>query len=73
MIGFSYSCDINDELQVQIQEKRQKMIHSAKEHGLQSDQTINISQELDILINKFLHLRSVRDTEGIPMVEGTLK
>ncbi|KGP71437.1 aspartyl-phosphate phosphatase Spo0E family protein [Pontibacillus yanchengensis] len=58
MIGLSYSCDINDELQVQIHEKRQKMIHSAKENGLQSEQTLNISQELDVLINKFLHIHN---------------
>ncbi|WP_036834027.1 aspartyl-phosphate phosphatase Spo0E family protein [Pontibacillus litoralis] len=41
-------------LQTEIQEKREKMEHVAKMYGLLSEETISVSQELDVLINQFL-------------------
>ncbi|MFE8698014.1 aspartyl-phosphate phosphatase Spo0E family protein [Cytobacillus sp. FJAT-53684] len=38
---------------IQIQEKRERMIDSAKEHGYTSDSTIRCSEELDQLIYEY--------------------
>lgn len=45
----------NDEyLGVKIREKRKEMLDLAVEYGIESDETLNVSQELDLLINQSL-------------------
>jgi len=41
-------------LEKQIIEKRQEMLDSALEYGMESVETLNISKELDLLINQSL-------------------
>lgn len=41
-------------LGIKIKEKRKEMLDRAMEYGLESDETLNVSQELDLLINQSL-------------------
>ena len=43
-----------EHLGLKIREKRQEMLDRALEYGIESDETLSVSQELDILINKSL-------------------
>ncbi|WP_236561243.1 aspartyl-phosphate phosphatase Spo0E family protein [Pontibacillus sp. HMF3514] len=45
----------DEHLGIKIREKRKEMLDRAMEFGIESDETLTVSQELDLLINQSLH------------------
>ncbi len=44
----------DEHLGIKIKEKRKEMLDRALEYGIESDETLTVSQELDLLINQSL-------------------
>lgn len=51
-----YSNEKVDKLTLEINSKRQEMFDSAKSYGMDSVETLKVSQELDILINQYISI-----------------
>ncbi len=47
----------DEHLRIKIRKKRKEMLERAKEYGIESDETLIVSQELDLLINQSLQIQ----------------
>jgi len=74
--GRKVYCKMKDDLLVAIQKKREVMVKTANAKGTNNEETIKLSQELDILIYKYqLEIRDRKRknvTINKPFLEGRI-